>query len=100
MNAVATQPAVKPTEHSKLVAVTFVQPIQFGGVSTAVRVGITVDSVTPARLNPEGRPRPIVEDEVATGLLLRRQIRGPKGNQVVTQSFVPMANVAEMLFGE
>ncbi len=102
MNAPAIAKPVepKPVEHTRLVALSFIAPIQFGGVSTSLRIGHNVDSVTPARLWTDGRPRPIAEDEGADGLLLRRTVRGPKGNMMVTQSFVPLTNVAEMLFGE
>lgn len=91
---------VKPSEPTKLTAVVFVHPINFGSVSTSVRIGINCDTVTPVCFGAEGKWRAVGDGEASIGVVLRRKnfnrIQGKPGVDV---SFVPWSNIAEMVYG-
>ncbi len=92
---------VETTRPAKLVAVAFITPITFGGVSTSLRVGINVDSVTPCRLDALGRPVTVDPGESAVAICLRRaQHDRIKNREVVAISVVPLTNVSEFIFEE
>ncbi len=85
----------------KLVAVSFIHPITFGGVANSVRLGATCDSVTPVCWGKSGGWRELDDGELAQGLVLRRQKKDlVKNKMVLDQSFVPMSNVSEFVYGE
>ena len=92
-------PPEAPTTPVKLVAVTFINPVSFGGVSQSVRLGINCDSVTPVVMGSHGW-RTVDDGEIAQGVVLRREKYDQvKRAKVVEQSFVPFGNVAELVYG-
>lgn len=104
------QPAVKPNaaavvevkvvEHTKLAYVSFVTPIQFGGTSSGLRIGVNVDSVEPACFETGGRFSNPGPDGRGDGLLVRRTFHNRvSGRRETTQAFVPWSNVAEIGYG-
>lgn len=84
-------PTQKPPQ---LLAVRFVSPIQFAGVTDSVRLGVNCTSVCPARIEPDGMAVPTDKGQPSQGLLIRGSGRG-----FHTQSFAAWANVAEMVYG-
>lgn len=94
--------------HRRIYAVSFAQSVAFAGESLSVRIasdngarGISniVDSITPARLGPDGCPVAIDKDQHATGVQLRKA-QLVSGRKAVKQAFVPFANIKEIVYGE
>jgi hypothetical protein len=80
--------------HARLIGVRFTTPVQFAGTTDSLRIGANCLSIAPARLEPDGSAVATDKGQASQGILCRAQGRG-----FVSQTFVPFANVSEVLYG-
>lgn len=91
-----------PITHRKIASVFFRESVNFAHEEhNSLQVGKRVDIVQPARLQADGSPVAIKDNERADGLLLTKSMPGRDNKPpYVAQSFVPWASVKNVLYGE
>lgn len=103
---ITTETAAKTEElkykpHTRLTAAFFVNSVVFDGEKQSVSVGLTVDSIQPARLEGDGQAVAVAANQRADGLLLKRKVHNLNTHaRVVSQTFVPFANVRSLQYGD
>lgn len=89
-------------EHHRLVGLVLNSACRFchsDSITTRPSGGGAEIAITPARLLATGDWRPVTGDEAPTGFGVA-QFRGTGKDRKMYRGWIPMANVAEVLFGE
>jgi hypothetical protein len=96
-----TPPAPKTVESNRIVSVRFRESVPILGETLTATIGQGVDSVVPARLEPDGRAVPIEKGQASAGLLLTRiYLDRQAGTRRMERIFVPLALVRGIIYGE
>lgn len=84
----------------RIASVRFVESIEFAGESLSLVVGQHCDSVRPARLEGDGAPVPVKDNQRADGLLVTRTVsaRSVGGERHTEVVWVPWANVRSVRY--
>lgn len=86
---------------TKLVSVTFVNSVAFGGESQSAQLGRNVDAIIPARMEGDGTPVPVEKGQRADGILLKAKRHDRvSGKRYVAMDFVPWANIRSLSYGD
>jgi hypothetical protein len=97
------KPTQKPIEeipvHDKLVGISLVNSVLLGTELTHATIGRNIDSITPARIDENGRPQPLEKGQPCQGFLLRQKMRDGKGSFYVGQAFVGWSGVRALVYG-
>ena len=97
--AAAAPEEYKP--HTRLVSVTFVNSVAFGGESQSAQIGRNVDSIIPVRMEGDGSPVQVDKGQRADGILLRAKRHDRvTGRKFEARDFVPWANIRSLSYGE
>ena len=90
----------------RLVGADFVHSFRFIEERTSLHIGVdkqtsTCDSLTPARLEPDGTPVAIKAGERADGILFRKRAHDRIRNvYYLAQAFSPWANIRGLVYAE
>jgi hypothetical protein len=91
--------AVEIPIHDKLTGISLVNSVLLGTELSNATIGRNVDSITPARIDENGRPQPLEKGQQCQGFLLRAKARDGKGGLFVNQAFVGWANIKALTYG-
>ncbi len=86
----------------RVTSIRFAEAVPFRGENHSMVVGPAgADSITPARIEPDGRAVPIEKGQAAGGWLLTRKfLDRVTGKTAVERVFVPMGLVRGVIYGE